>query len=751
MRRRVGDVWRVTSRRRSARSYTTLRDSSFPDLARHIHHNKTRIPHVNQSWSPKYAKSEGKWKSLRRDRYNRQMTSDSNDPREGNLFNISHHRTTPSAAYRYRSDPPPPFIDEKLLPNVKLPPLLSKRGLQSRCLLLNRPGTLNAIDQKTIAMMNPILHKWDEYQKQAMYILVSTSSKDFTSGLDFGDVYEKRKAGDSQHYKEFFAEAYQLMYNINNLQSPYIPVMQGLTLGGAAGIALNSPNFRATTETTVLGFPEVFMGWFPDCGASSFLNKLPQGLGLYLALTGRKLKGVDLIHAGAASHFLAQGSVDDIMEYTAMHDLAGPPMEIAQTVLWTFGAQHEMYEYTLETKNYLKTIYRLFGSGGGDHLEFIKGLEVEAQYDYFARDMLAKIRRASPWSIAVTLRLMKEAQGKSLKECLEMEYRVGHRLMLTGDFLEGYEATVIEKRQPVWDRTILEQITTEEVDKFFERLPEADEIYLQHNIPNIPEGAKSWDLPNPKTHLFTGDGSFQDIQAEINVSPGELLGFSRRTAKFRMDGQAHDLLERYAYSDVDPRQKSALTSEKRLQERRNFARRMLSDEIINQTNLLEKATSMDDEEAKKFYYNIKRKIDLSRALDNPLIGEVKTLFKNLEAQNATVDKRVSALRNMFVELSARKTQLEEEMLLTMAEVEDDEQFSSGVDERETEYTNKSETKDYAGYAKSFWRAEEVVGEYGALDATLMSVKSDLVGEMNVTTSSEGFDTESFYDLMEGEE
>lgn len=55
--------------------------------------------------------------------------------------------------------------------------------------------------------------------------------------------------------------------------------------------------------------PETTIGFFADVGASYFLPKLPGKLGNYLALTGRRLTGLDIVKAGIATHFVSHSSL----------------------------------------------------------------------------------------------------------------------------------------------------------------------------------------------------------------------------------------------------------------------------------------------------------------------------------------------------------------------------------------------------------------------------------------------------------
>jgi 3-hydroxyisobutyrate dehydrogenase len=71
----------------------------------------------------------------------------------------------------------------------------------------------------------------------------------------------------------------------------------------------------------------------------------------------------------------------------------------------------------------------------------------------FARDTLKALSRCAPLSLAVTVEMIHRLRGPSLtiRKALEMEYRVSHRIMEHGDFLEGIRAAIIDKdRNPRW-------------------------------------------------------------------------------------------------------------------------------------------------------------------------------------------------------------------------------------------------------------------------------------------------------------
>lgn len=66
-------------------------------------------------------------------------------------------------------------------------------------------------------------------------------------------------------------------------------------MGGGVGLSIHG-KYRIATDNTLFAMPETGIGLFPDIGGSYFLPRLKGKLGLYLGLTGHRLKGNLLIH-----------------------------------------------------------------------------------------------------------------------------------------------------------------------------------------------------------------------------------------------------------------------------------------------------------------------------------------------------------------------------------------------------------------------------------------------------------------------
>ena len=110
----------------------------------------------------------------------------------------------------------------------------------------------------------------------------------------------------------FFWEEYELIRRVHLYPKPYLAIIDGITMGGGAGVSVNGA-CRIATEKTLLAMPETGIGLFPDVGATRFLNLCPGHIGRYLGLTGARLGPADALYCGFATHFVPRALVAELV------------------------------------------------------------------------------------------------------------------------------------------------------------------------------------------------------------------------------------------------------------------------------------------------------------------------------------------------------------------------------------------------------------------------------------------------------
>src|SRR3984885_13012617 len=171
--------------------------------------------------------------------------------------------------------------------------------------LLNRPQALNAFTLGMYRRLDPMLRAWAQDPAVRAVLVEGAGERAFCAGGDVRAVYEAGKgiAGGRNFPSVFFAEEYRIIRRIHHFPKPYVAVIDGITMGGGAGVSVNGA-WRIATERTMFAMPETGIGLFPDVGATRFLNLCPGRIGRYLGLTGVRLGPADALYCGFATHFV---------------------------------------------------------------------------------------------------------------------------------------------------------------------------------------------------------------------------------------------------------------------------------------------------------------------------------------------------------------------------------------------------------------------------------------------------------------
>lgn len=341
--------------------------------------------------------------------------------------------------------------------------LLSERS-NAGIITLNRPKALNAINMEMVKIVNSGLK--DFQSRKNLVIIKGSGEKSFCAGGDVRVVVE----GPVEYGKEFFRNEYTNNYTIGTYKKPFVAIIDGITMGGGVGLSVHG-KYRVATERTMFAMPETAIGLFPDVGGSFFLPKLPGKLGLYLGLTGYRLRGRDVQKAGIATHYVDSTKLEEMEEDLSQ---CKNDYDVDKTLYKFSSLSKDSSEFVLQSN--LKQIDSCFGA------ETVEGIIENLRCDGsdWAESTLKLLKKMSPTSMKVTQRQLKMGSTMDLAECLRMEFRMAVHHCIKSDFHEGVRALLITKDQnPKWNPAKLEDVTEEHVARFFEPLPDNDELILK--------------------------------------------------------------------------------------------------------------------------------------------------------------------------------------------------------------------------------------------------------------------------------
>lgn len=335
-----------------------------------------------------------------------------------------------------------------------LPVLARKHGFAGR-LTLNRPEALHALNSDMVEIMTDALRAWREDPEVELIVVDhAAGTRGFCAGGDVRMLAESG-ASDGLDACAFFAVEYRLNTLIKEYPKPYVAILDGVTMGGGVGISVHG-DYRIATSGTLFAMPESGIGLFPDVGGGWFLPRLPGALGMWLALTGARLKGEDVLAAGVATHFA--------------DDVAGLADRLSSDGV---RALHRLK--TSVSGSFIEHVPEIDFCFSGASVEDIMA-RLEAGSDW-AKSQVETLKTKSPLTLKIAHRQLREGGAmKDFRDNMRMEYRIGARLVMTENFLEGVRAVLIDRdNAPAWEPASLGAISDALLNTFFAPLG-ADEL-----------------------------------------------------------------------------------------------------------------------------------------------------------------------------------------------------------------------------------------------------------------------------------
>lgn len=354
--------------------------------------------------------------------------------------------------------------------------------------VLNRPQILNGLSLEMSRTLDQQLRQWEVDDSIALVVLTSKGDKAFCAGGDLHRLYasmQEAVPGDpwsNEYAREFFAVEYRLDYLIHRYSKPVLCWGSGIVMGGGVGLMMGASH-RVGTETTRFAMPEITIGVFPDVGGTWMLERLPAGIGMFLALTGAQLGAADCRHLGLIDYCLYSAGwpavtqalcqtewSDDRHENDVLLDKLLRSMSVSD--IGAPGPLQKHYE-------------RIAEQCDGPDLEAIcAGLAAwcDSSDPWLARAAQTFVH-GSPGSARLSFELQKRARRMSLAQVFQMEYTAMIQRAASADFKEGIRALLIDKDMtPAWNPASIQETDRKWVEQFFEP---AWPAHLEHPLANL--------------------------------------------------------------------------------------------------------------------------------------------------------------------------------------------------------------------------------------------------------------------------
>ena len=341
-----------------------------------------------------------------------------------------------------------------------LPVLARAEGAVGR-LTLNRPRALHALTTQMCRLMTDALLAWRDDPAVALVMIDHAGGRGFCAGGDIRMLAGSGE-GDGAAAREFFRTEYRLNALLHAYPKPTLAVMDGVTMGGGVGIS-RPCRFRVATERTVFAMPETGIGLFPDVGGGWFLPRMPGAVGMWLALTGARLKAADCLLTAVATDHVESGRVEALKAAV----LADPAA--VETILTEHGSDAGRPPLAAVQDD----VDRLFG---GDSLAAVADA-LGADDGEWGRAQGHVLAAKSPFSLAVTFRQLREgAAMPDFAAEMAAEFRLAARVVAAPDFREGVRALIVEKDGAArWRPPTMEEVTPALLNAVFAPLPPGEE------------------------------------------------------------------------------------------------------------------------------------------------------------------------------------------------------------------------------------------------------------------------------------
>ncbi|ETO06671.1 hypothetical protein RFI_30716 [Reticulomyxa filosa] len=307
--------------------------------------------------------------------------------------------------------------------------------------------------------------KWRNDPSIKFILLTSASNNSFSAGGDMRELADSIITDPMKrtfHPWQFVWTEYRLDLLLLTYPKPIISLVNGIIMGGGAGLAIHS-KYTIVTENAIFAMPENNAYFYVDVLMCWHLGKMPFHIGDYLGLTGSQITYKDMLYTELAYCYIPFQDLKNLQ-----NELMNKKINDEQNI--TIHIENIFKKFKQEIKYDDCDIFR-FGSiinqcFGADNIELI----LQNLYQYSQSHSEIKIRQwcqnvkqillsMSPLSLKVlnmymymynnlTLRLLRDCSNDNMTLIIlaKNSYQLSCRLLIKEHFYDGVQKWLIDKK-----------------------------------------------------------------------------------------------------------------------------------------------------------------------------------------------------------------------------------------------------------------------------------------------------------------
>jgi enoyl-CoA hydratase/carnithine racemase len=328
-------------------------------------------------------------------------------------------------------------------------------------LILNRPRVLNTLNLEIIRRLQTGLNTARTDGNCRLVLFRGAGERGFCAGGDLKALFQLVRENSRDRARQFFQEEYALDLDIHRFPKPVIVLATGITMGGGLGLAAGA-DLVVVTEGSRLAMPETGIGFFPDVGATGWLQtKCLPGYPEYLALTGVEVSGPDAVRVGLATHLVPAAKMPVLLE--TLRDESASLSAIKKEALSRLQEIMALWgEKKIPSRPELDAWVARHFAGKTSIQEILDSLARCRDHLDLDPEVLSRLQSRSPTALVLTLTLLRRNRGRSLEKVLAGEAQAARFMIAHPDYLEGIRARLLDRDQrPRWQPASLKEVHLE--------------------------------------------------------------------------------------------------------------------------------------------------------------------------------------------------------------------------------------------------------------------------------------------------